>query len=94
MDLTKKKKSLLEDIKKVAREMVTVKLSSTDYQRKGNYSVSSIKKIFGNWNNALKKVDLKPSKRMNISDAELLEEFKKGSQSIKNKIYYSGRVFK
>ena len=69
-------KELLDDLIKVAKELMKDTLISREYDEKGRgrFHSTTIANRFGGWNNALDKAGLKITKQKNISDEELLND--------------------
>ncbi len=65
---------LLNDLKHVAEELGTKRLSGTAYLRDGRFSSTTITRAFGSWAKALEAAGLEPSEQCHprISDEELL----------------------
>ena len=49
---------LLEDLKRVAELLGLERLSQSDYRKHGKYSVSTIERRFGGWNQAIMRIGL------------------------------------
>jgi len=65
---------LIADIKRVADELRSRALTSTEYEESGEYSLTSVKRYLGGWPQALRAAGLDPSTfESNIAD-ELLYE--------------------
>lgn len=62
---------ILEDLKRVAKEEETEKVSQRLYGDKGNFDVSTAIRKFGSWNKALEAAGLKASNVLNVTDEEL-----------------------
>ncbi len=69
---------LLDDLRNVARNLKTDKLSSREYNDNGGkYTAGTISARFGSWNIAIEKAGLKSVLRHNPSDKELFENLEK-----------------
>jgi Homing endonuclease associated repeat/HNH endonuclease len=65
---------LISDIKRVAQELRIRTLTSTEYEERGEYSLTSVKRYLGGWPQALRAAELDPSTfESNISDELLFE---------------------
>ena len=64
---------LINDLKKVAQELGKDTVTTFQYTEFGKYSIDTISRRFGGWNNGLTKAGLDIKKRNNIGDVELLE---------------------
>lgn len=64
---------LLDDIKKVAKELNNLKITAADYNKYGQWSSRTILKRFGSWNKAKKKADLEIGRAYNTTTEEFLE---------------------
>ncbi len=62
---------ILDDLKRVAKEAETEKVSQRLYGKKGNFDVSTAIRKFGTWNKALEAAGLKTSNVLNVTDEEL-----------------------
>lgn len=82
---------LLLDLKETAAKLNKSSIPREEYDKKGKYHSSTIRKRFGGWNKAIKLVGLSATKDMNIADEQLfknLEEVwvKLGRQPRKNEM--------
>ncbi len=64
---------LIADLKSVASDLKTEKLSQSLYVKHGRFDPSTIIRRFGTWNKAISKIGLKPANIVNYSDEELFE---------------------
>jgi hypothetical protein len=62
---------LLEDLKRVSKEIAPKTVTITLYNQKGKYGTRTIQERLGGWNNALKKLNLEISHNRNISEEQL-----------------------
>jgi hypothetical protein len=67
------KQELLDDLRNVADQLRTDKLTQAEYMGKGKYSPGTIRRLFGSWNEAVEKAGLKIIFKRNISEKELFE---------------------
>ncbi len=65
--------ALLADLKRVARQMKNTSVTSTIYERLGQFNVTTVSHRFGSWNAALKAADLAVCNVANAPDVELFE---------------------
>jgi len=74
-------KSLLDDLKRVARTLGRTPLT-TEYERIGKYSTITVRKNFGSWREALEQAGLKPGQanRRLWSDSEVEKELARLTQ--------------
>jgi Homing endonuclease associated repeat/HNH endonuclease len=64
---------LIADMRRVAKMLNSTSLSSHTYQRRGNFSTTTVEKRFGSWNDAIIRAGLNVSIERNISDQRLFE---------------------
>ena len=67
---------LLEDLKKVVKQLGIEKIPYRKYDEYGKYSSNTFLRQFGSWNNALEKAGLQTSNQFNVSNIELFEKLK------------------
>jgi len=70
------KETLLETIRKIARETGRETFSISEFTSKSGISKESVLKHFDNWNEAIEAAGLKPTDVRRISDTELFREMK------------------
>ncbi len=95
MDTNKKK--IITEIQRISSELGTKYLKCTDFQRKGNVSLTAVYKTFGSWRNAVRAAGLTiwdPSspKVLNKRRKEIIAEMQRISSKIGTK-YLTGRIF-
>lgn len=64
---------LLADVRRVAAQCGSGRLTWTAYSHAGSYGAETIRKRFGSWNAALERAGLSVGKRWGVPDVELLE---------------------
>ncbi len=69
-------RTLLDDLRRVARELDKESLSQTDYNRLGRFHSAAIKNRLG-WNRALELAGLSIRKRANVSRDELIDDLRR-----------------
>ena len=67
---------LLDDMRRVARQLGHSRLTVREYQRNGRYASVTIKKRFGSWNAALSEAGLSVSTVRNLSDEALFDNLR------------------
>lgn len=67
---------LIEDLKRVAKEIGSNKLSTEQYLITGKYSKKTFSDRFGSWTRALEKAGLQPAQLNFINDRQLLQNLK------------------
>lgn len=74
---------LLEDMRRVAKILKKNSLSTSEYNKIGNYHSSTIQNRFHSWNNALIKAELEIRKHNTIEKEELINDLKRVSKILK-----------
>ena len=67
---------LIQDLKKVAKEISPKKVTYKEYKELGSFGTQTILRHFGSWNAALEKCGLEMSVNQNISEIELFQNLK------------------
>jgi superfamily II DNA or RNA helicase len=81
------KENILEDLKRVKTEINGEILKKKEYQEKGNYDATTVRKYFSSWPKALEKVGLKPYHiKKKLSKDEILEELNKVAENYEEPI--------
>jgi hypothetical protein len=68
------KESIIDELKRLAEELRKKDLTDEDVRKFGRVSPSTIRKVFGNFNEAKRQAGLEVIKQMNTSDDELIED--------------------
>ena len=65
--------NLLNDIIRVAKLLRKNSITNYEYREYGKYGLTTIRRRFGKWSNAIKKAGLKKTRNYNITDEELFK---------------------
>ncbi len=68
---------IIDDLKKVAKELNQNHLTQDLYNKNGRFTSSLIKKRFATWNKGLELAELKAKKLMFIDDCDIIEDLKR-----------------
>jgi hypothetical protein len=68
---------LIDDMRRVAREIENTALTTKDYAEFGKFSVRTIQKRFGSWKTALAEAGLKQIRNWDVSEIEYFENVEK-----------------
>ena len=83
---------LLEDIKRVSKELGIISITKNDYKNAGGkYSPDTISRRFGGWINAIQKAGLSPSQRnrTGVSEDEIIEDLKSVAKKLNKQTFTS-----
>jgi Homing endonuclease associated repeat/HNH endonuclease len=64
---------LLDDLKRVAKELNAQKVTIDEYNERGKYHATTLTRRFGGWFVALERAGLKKTRNLNIADEALFE---------------------
>jgi hypothetical protein len=76
---------LLNDLKRVALELMKDSLSVNEYDKHGKYNSSTIRNKFGSWTKSLKLAGLQLRKNPKLSNEELIDDLKRVSRVLGKK---------
>lgn len=77
--------TLLNDLKRIADELQIDSLSIEEYDRKGKYHSSTIRRRFGSWTKTLKLAGLRPRKNPRLNADELLDDMRRVANILNKK---------
>src|SRR3989344_5530585 len=76
---------ILNDIKRVAKELKRNTLTSDDYNKHGRFNYSTVTRRFGPWVKVMELAGLEISNYHKIEDAELLEDLRRAANALNKK---------
>jgi hypothetical protein len=76
---------LLADIKSVAADLQTDRLSGRQYDERGQFSAITARKRFGSWTAAVQQAGLRPAHRFNITRKQLLADLRRVANQLQTK---------
>jgi CRISPR/Cas system Type II protein with McrA/HNH and RuvC-like nuclease domain len=83
------KEDIIKDLRGVAQKLNKNSISEMEYNKNGRYTHKIMVKIFGSWNNAIKKAGLNIVVNKTISDEELFKNLEKIWVTLGRQPFYS-----